>query len=367
MEWVDVAFIIRESTLKLIPYVFPKLRPLFVSGMELVLHGMVQLSDLGRRRGAWRAFFTFPRMLFWTGPQLEADPAYTPHRADSTHLNYGILEYRLRLFAAGEYIILLEKAQAADDWRRSQLGMATPRTPQPAEARPLASPLARCLQQYQAGSRSRAMAALTSTDSVARATHDTLAELEALFPEAEAMDEELAAQLAAFTPERSVQLTQAALLDALKGMARKSAGGLSGMTTDCMLDPLLDSGPLRDALLPVLQQVVDADVPPEVVPLLRDCRIIGLLKPNGGIRPIAMGEWLRRLSSRLLLRGHISVLREVLEPVQLGVGTPSGVDTAARSVQAYIQSPLGEGMVLVRHAFGSIVGEDDRRPLRAKP
>jgi hypothetical protein len=172
-------------------------------------------------------------------------------------------------------------------------------------------------------------------------------------------------------------------LDALKGMARKSAGGLSGMTTDCMLDPLLDSGEqvvllplldsgeLREALLPVVQLVADGAVPAAAVPLLADCRLIGLVKATGKLRPIAMGEWLRRLTGKLLLRALGGPVRSYVEPVQLGVGTPCGVDTAARSAQAFMGSPMGRGRVLVtvdlRDAFQRVRRSAMFRPLLERP
>ena len=193
----------------------------------------------------------------------------------------------------------------------------------------------------------------------------------ALFPPAEEEDEELSAQLASFVPARRIQISHEALLGALRGMARKSAGGLSGMTTDCLLDPLLDSGELREALLPVLQLVADGALPAAAVPLLADCRLIGLLKATGKLRPIAMGEWLRRLVGRLLLRAHTGPVRGYVEPVQLGVGTPCGVETAARAAQGFLHSPLGAGRVLVtvdlRDAFQKVSRAAYFRVLLGRP
>ena len=352
LQWADVGGMTHASCLPLVPYVHPLLRPLFVTGMVIVLAAMVAAGDAGRQLGAWHAFFLVPRMLFWTGPDLPADPAATPHRDGDTRLNYGVLRYRLERFAAGDYGRLLEEAQAAEDARRAALEAAQSersrgRSSSPSAAARLASAQARCLQQYQAGAQSRAMDALQRTDTTAPATEATAEEMRGMFPPAEEEDEELSAQLASFVPARRILISHEALLGALCGMARKSAGGLSGMTTDCMLDPLLDSGVLRGALLPVLQLLADGALPAAAVPLLADCRLIGLLKATGKLRPIAMGEWLRRLTSRLLLRAHLEPVRAYLEPVQLGVGTPGGVETAARAAQAFMSSPMGEGRVLV--------------------
>jgi hypothetical protein len=124
LQWADVGAMTHASCLPLVPYVHPLLRPLFVRGMVAVLAGMVASGDAGRQLGAWHAFFLMPRMLFWTAPDLAADPAASSHRDGDTRLNYGVLRYRLERFVAGDYGRLLEEAQAAEDTRRAALAAA---------------------------------------------------------------------------------------------------------------------------------------------------------------------------------------------------------------------------------------------------
>ena len=67
-------------------------------------------------------------------------------------------------------------------------------------------------------------------------------------------------------------------------------------------------------------------VPVEVVPHLCGANLLALKKKNGGLRPIAIGEVLRRLVSKCLSFAVRSVVLDVLPPLQVGVGLPGGAE-----------------------------------------
>ena len=62
-------------------------------------------------------------------------------------------------------------------------------------------------------------------------------------------------------------------------------------------------------------------VPEEVRPWMFGAKLAALPKPDGSLRPIAVGDTLRRLAGKLVLSDIAEDVKTYLEPVQLGVGT----------------------------------------------
>jgi hypothetical protein len=68
-------------------------------------------------------------------------------------------------------------------------------------------------------------------------------------------------------------------------------------------------------------------------------RLTPLAKPDGGVRPIAVGELLYRLCVKAILR-H-TVHPNMLLPCQFGVGTPGGVEPMIRAIQHTVDRTQG--------------------------
>jgi hypothetical protein len=91
--------------------------------------------------------------------------------------------------------------------------------------------------------------------------------------------------------------------------------------------------------------------------MLCSSRLVALDKPNGGIRPVAVGDIIYRLCAKLLLQ-HYSHL-EFLMPCQLGVGSKGGVEPAIKLVEAAVNKELPEefshlAMLDFSNAFNSL-------------
>ena len=93
-----------------------------------------------------------------------------------------------------------------------------------------------------------------------------------------------------------ISLCHEVILKALKTTPRGSAPGPSGMRFE-HLKPCLDSHDLFNLLCGVVQCVVSGNPPIEIGQALATSHLIGLAKENGDVRPIVMGECLRRLCS----------------------------------------------------------------------
>ena len=63
--------------------------------------------------------------------------------------------------------------------------------------------------------------------------------------------------------------------------------------------------------------------------------MVAVPKPNGGVRPIAIGEIYRRLTAKCLLEEIRPDARRHFWPVQTGVCVPAGVDAAVHTVRAW--------------------------------
>ena len=72
--------------------------------------------------------------------------------------------------------------------------------------------------------------------------------------------------------------------------------------------------------------------PPTILPFLCGASLLACNKKNGGLRPIAVGEVLRRLTSKCVSRAVQDDAIEILSPLQLGVGISVGCESIVHSV-----------------------------------
>ena len=74
-------------------------------------------------------------------------------------------------------------------------------------------------------------------------------------------------------------------------------------------------------------------VPPSVSPFLCGARLIAAHKKAGGLRPIAVGNLTRRLTSKLIAKTVNHRMETLLAPHQLGVGVRGGCEAAVHSIR----------------------------------
>ena len=66
---------------------------------------------------------------------------------------------------------------------------------------------------------------------------------------------------------------------------------------------------------------------------------LALEKKSGGFRPIAIGEVIRRLASRLCCKAAHSLLPDIFLPYrQVGVGIRGGLEAAFHSVNRFLEA-----------------------------
>ena len=94
-----------------------------------------------------------------------------------------------------------------------------------------------------------------------------------------------------------------------------------------------------DKLTRLVNFLVAGEACPEVAPFLAGAPLHAGKKADGGVRPIAVGETLRRLVGKCCV-GDSSIkdaVKQLLEPRQLGVGTRGGAEVLTRAATTIVQ------------------------------
>ena len=71
--------------------------------------------------------------------------------------------------------------------------------------------------------------------------------------------------------------------------------------------------------------------------------LLALKKPAGGVRPIACGDVIRHLSSKLMLGRVLPVVTPKLVPAQLGISVSAATEVLFHKVSDQIASALPDG------------------------
>jgi len=85
--------------------------------------------------------------------------------------------------------------------------------------------------------------------------------------------------------------------------------------------------------------------------------LCALTKKDGGVRPIAVGNTLRRLATKVGARSMSSTIGDSLRPVQLGYSTRGGCEAAAHAARRYLRESTNRRVILkvdMANAFNSL-------------
>ena len=124
-----------------------------------------------------------------------------------------------------------------------------------------------------------------------------------------------------------LQLTENDVLSAARSFPIGSSGGPDGIRPQHIID-LLGSADIKPTLLTAITVLVNhllhGHCPTEVVPFLFGGSLTALTKKTGGIRPIAVGYYWRRLAAKCANTYASAKLVDYFNPIQLGVGVRGG-------------------------------------------
>ena len=123
----------------------------------------------------------------------------------------------------------------------------------------------------------------------------------------------------------------------VKKFRRRSAPGPSGLRPEHLKVSLQAAPGRRQRALQSLTSLVNCmtagGVPEQVAPYLCGARLHGALKKDGGVRPIAVGNLLRRLVGKCCATRVQEKAAALLSPHQVGVGVRNGCEAIVHTVR----------------------------------
>ena len=182
----------------------------------------------------------------------------------------------------------------------------------------------RAMALAQEAEYSRALQALTSPG-MAQQSPATFAEMQAKHPAAAT---DMGSLPTTDTPPLS--FTQLEVLKTAESFRRGSAPGPTGLRPEhikCALKAVPNrSDKALKSLTKVVNGMMTGKVPKAVSPSLCGARLHAATKKSGGIRPVAVGNMLRRLTSKSAARSLAHKAATFLSPLQVGVGVRGGCE-----------------------------------------
>ena len=290
----------------------------------------------------WGATHNLSRWVLWA--PTGGLPRHTPP-AQREELKRDLVLGRIALAKAGRWEHLANAAQKEAERRASRRA----RTPAPRSLEGTA--LANEVQRRVHKGEWRSAASLLQSRGLAPATADTR---RALGRKLKGGPEDLLPPR-----ERTVHggcgVSRDALLKALQGAPSTSAPGPSG-TRFSHLQAYKGHARALFWLGTLCDRVADGNLPEAAVDLLGLTKLTPLLKDDGGIRPIAGGECLRKLTARALVREHKLTLLDAVGQHQFGAGRPGGAEILVHTIQVVSEAHPDRAWVQldVANAFPSV-------------
>jgi hypothetical protein len=141
--------------------------------------------------------------------------------------------------------------------------------------------------------------------------------------------------------------------DLIHSLAAALSGsqGPSGLTSVllrqmCRTDSSSASA-LREAIAAVARRVATSPLEPDCIPNLISSRLSAFAKDDeGGIRPLGIGEVLRRLICKAILAVTKGDLQDACSPRQLACGLPGGCEAAAHTLQTLWEGDSTQVVIL---------------------
>ena len=273
---------------------------------------------------------------------------------------------------------LLSRARAGD-WENlcKEAKEATP-APPPAprkvpadpntkhEAVPLARDVKRkVLQLVQEGQFSKGVKNL-QTNGLKKLDQQTIQEIESKHPQ------DYIPMDRSETPlnETPISFDHEDVMRAIRSFPAGTAAGGSGFRAQHLVDALAVPGVApKDSFLTPLAKVcsllANGQVAASAAPWISSAPIYPLKKKEGGIRPIAVGEVLRRLVGKLLLAHEGMRVNECLQEVgQYGVKVKGGADAIIQAVRTWMADPTKRDEIAIKFDFENAFNTVSRQAIR---
>jgi hypothetical protein len=142
----------------------------------------------------------------------------------------------------------------------------------------------------------------------------------------------------------------------LKSRDNGSAAGPSGWTASMLLG-ITESDANLDLLIDLFEMIINAELSPTARHMLLASIIMLLPKPDGKWRPVTIGEELYRSPGALVLSRVTDEIHGIMEPIQLGVGSPAGVERVVHTLHHQLtntERPMYACAIDISNAFNTV-------------
>ena len=141
----------------------------------------------------------------------------------------------------------------------------------------------------------------------------------------------------------------------------KGSAGPSGMDSDvfrrilCSKNFAYDGLLLREEIAILIQNMMSKSYDPLLLQPLVACRLIPLNK-NPGVRPIGVGEVLRRIMGKVVTWACKEEIKEAAGPLQTCAGFKAGAEAAIHAMQSFFDDEGTDAVLLIdaRNAFNTM-------------
>ncbi|KAJ0538826.1 putative reverse transcriptase domain-containing protein [Helianthus annuus] len=159
------------------------------------------------------------------------------------------------------------------------------------------------------------------------------------------------------------------VLGCIKSFPKGTSCGRDGLRAQHILDALCGEGSvITCGLLKAISEVVNLCLggrcPRVLAEFVASAPLTPLLKPDNGIRPIAVGAIWRRLVSKAAMRGVGKEMAKYLGDFQFGVGIPSGAEAVLHSANRFLNMFHSDGsLAMITVDFSNAFNLVDRTAL----
>ena len=142
------------------------------------------------------------------------------------------------------------------------------------------------------------------------------------------------------TPKLEADLVQRMI----NSFPRGAGAGPSALRPQHLLDAIRSShgDEALEHLAEMCNHLAQGRAPPAAAPPIAGAGLMALRKNDGGLRPIAVGESIRRLVAKCLCSITKEQARHYLWPLQLGVSTPLGAEVGAQTARQWCERHAGD-------------------------
>ncbi|XP_065315420.1 uncharacterized protein LOC135924293 [Gordionus sp. m RMFG-2023] len=158
-----------------------------------------------------------------------------------------------------------------------------------------------------------------------------------------------------------IEIGKEELIKTILSFNKNSTGGIDGFRPSYFQFLINPKNPHKDtfvnSLVILSENILNNDLPSQIHQILFGARLIAFTKPDGGVRPIAIGSFFRRLLAKIIVERFKPDASKMFQTYQLGFGTKGGCEIAAHSLRIYIEDPPPDAVVCkldFKNAFNSL-------------